>query len=121
MEHKIIWEAPPVPKVEFRLYYDDKGSVVCYTCEELDGNYIVVDPLTFAEARYDVRVIDGKISKIVEGSYVSKLIPSTTGIECAGEDISIIVELEPNTVDNAEIIKYEGKSIKWKLKNYELK
>jgi len=120
MEHQVIWEAPPAPKVEFRLYYDDKGSVVCYTCEQLEGNFIIVDPLTFAEARYDVKVVDGKISRIVEGSYVSKLVPSTTGIACASEDISVIVE-EPVILNHGNNTKYEGTPIKWKVKNYELK
>ena len=53
-----IWESPKVDKPEFRLYYDDKGYVITYTCEKLEGNYIVIDALAFAEARPDVRVVN---------------------------------------------------------------
>jgi hypothetical protein len=39
----IVWEAPKIIAPEFRLYYDDKGNVICYSCEKLEGNYIVID------------------------------------------------------------------------------
>ena len=71
----IIWEAPKIIPPEFRLYYDEKGNVVTYTCEKLDGNYIVIDALTFAQARPDVRVIDGKISTVQPAMVVTKLMP----------------------------------------------
>lgn len=109
MEHVIIWEAPPIIKPEFRLYYDDKGNVLFYTCEKPEGNFIVIDALTFAEGRPDVRVVDGKISNAKPGSIVSKLIPHEDGTLCAEEDISIVVN---NT--------YKGKKKKWKLTTYEL-
>lgn len=104
-DYVIIWEAPVLEKPEFRLYYDDKGYVITYTCEKLEGNYIVVDPNTFAEARPDVRVIDGKIVKASSGAVISRLYPSTEGVMCEPEDISIITE------DNG---KY------WKLKTVSL-
>lgn len=88
----VIWESHKVAKPEFRLYYDDKGCVVGYTCDETEGNYIVVDALTFAEARPDVRVIDGKIIKNNTGSVVSKLCKDAEGVLCEIEDVSIITE-----------------------------
>lgn len=119
----LIWEAPKIVKPEFRLYYDDKGHVVCYTCEKLEGNYIVIDALTFAEGRPDVRVIDGKITKVQEGGFVSKLIPehilkknqltqfdNSLGQDCVEEDISIIADK-----------RYKGKKINWKMATYELR
>ena len=106
----IIWEAPPVVKPEFRLYYDEKGNVLFYTCEKPEGNYVVVDALTYAQARPDLRVVDGRLSTVTQGSVVSKLVKSIDdGIDCYEEDISIVV----STNDKV-------KKTKWKLKTYEL-
>lgn len=110
-EQIVIWEAPKIIPPEFRLYYDDTGRVVCYTCEKLEGNYIVIDALTFAQGRPDVRVIDGKISTVSSNFVVSKLIPDTDGITCAEDDISIVIT-EP---------EYTGKTQQWKLHTYELR
>lgn len=107
----IVWEAPPIVKPEFRLYYDEKGKVLFYTSEKPEGNYIVVDALTYAEGRPDLRVVDGRISTVNKGSVVSKLIPDKNeGVECSAEDVSIIVPK-----------KCKVKKIKWKLKTYELR
>jgi hypothetical protein len=107
-DYVIIFEAPKIEKPEFRLYYDKRGKVVCYTCEKLEGDFIVIDALTFAEARPDVRVVDGKITK-VQAAIVSKLMPGDAGQQCAYEDISIVVD---NT--------YTGKIQNWKMITYEL-
>ena len=105
----IYWEQPPLVKPEFRLYYDEKGHVVCYTCEKLEGNYIVIDATTYAEGRPDVRVIDGKLSRVSASSVVARLAHSDEGITCAFEDMSIIVD-----------DSYKGKTQKWNLEIYEL-
>lgn len=105
----IIWEAPKIVPPEFRLYYDDAGKVVCYTCENLEGNYIVIDATTYAQARPDIRIIDGKISTVSNHCIVSKLMPhAIQGMTCEEEDVSIISMA-------SEGIK------KWKLNTYELK
>jgi hypothetical protein len=91
-EMVVIWETQKVDKPEFRLYYDDKGSVTGYTCEKLEGNYIVIDATTFAEARPDIKVVDGKIIRNNYGSVVSKLCKDTEGVQCEIEDVSIITE-----------------------------
>lgn len=104
-EHVIIYEAPVIEKPEFRLYYDDRGNVITYTCEKLEGNYIIIDRQTFAEARPDVRVVDGRLIRQGTGAVISRLYPSDNGILCEAEDISIIAHTEG---------KY------WKLKTYEL-
>lgn len=103
----MVWQAPEIEKPEFRLYYDDKGKVVCYTGAKIPGQYIVIDAATFAQGRPDVRVIDGKISTVAPGMVVSKLVPGITGITCSPDDISIIVD------DGQQ-------SIKWSLVTYEL-
>jgi hypothetical protein len=105
----IIWEAPKIIPPEFRLYYDEAGKVICYTCEKLEGNYIVIDATTYAQARPDIRIIDGKISTVSNHCIVSKLMPSVTdGISCEEEDISIVSMAQKGIT-------------KWKLKTYELK
>lgn len=110
MSEVIVWEAPAQIKPEFRLYYDDKGNVICYTCDtSLEGNFILVDNSTFAQGRPDVRVIDGRISTVSSGSVVSKLVSTDDGIHCAAEDVSIIVDSD-----------YDGETKTWKLKTYEL-
>jgi hypothetical protein len=48
-EYILTWEAPKIEPPEFRLYYDEKGNVICYTCEKLEGNYVIIDAQTFAE------------------------------------------------------------------------
>jgi len=104
----IIWEPPVLEKPEFRLYYDDLGKIICYTGEKLEGNYIVVDAMTFAESRQDIRVIDGRIVKDSSNATIVRLTPSDFGHLCATEDLSIIV-----TNDDAIEKQY------WKLTVYE--
>lgn len=105
----IIWEAPAIVKPEFRLYYDEAGRVICYTCEKLEGNYVVIDSSAYAEGRPDIRVVDGRLSAGVSATVVSRLVPSSTGIRCAIEDFNIVVDDD-----------YQGETITWKLKTYEL-
>ena len=93
-EYTIIWEAPVIEKPEFRLYYDEKGYPLYYTCDKIEGNYVVIDALTFAEARPDVRVVDGSLVKVSSGAVISRLYPSVDGVMCEPEDISIIAEAD---------------------------
>ena len=92
-EFIIIWETPTIEKPEFRLYYDDKGYVITYTCEKLEGNYVVIDATTYAEARPDLRVVDGKLVRATSGAVISKLQPSKSeGALCEVEDVSILTD-----------------------------
>ena len=97
--------APPQVSVEYRLYYNEHGEPLHYTCEQLPGNYIVVDVDVYAQGRYDCRVVDGKIKYPSQIKY-AKLVPSTKGTSCHLKDVSIISNTEPN-------IQH------WKLKTYE--
>ena len=107
-DYVIVWEAPVIVLPELRLYYDDKGAVICYTCDKLEGNYIVIDNQTYAEARPDLRIIDGQISRVTPNAVVYKLMPDDEdGIDCHPEDVSVIV-------DKDSVKK------KWKLNIYEL-
>ena len=88
----ILWEAPKIDKPEFRLYYDENGKVITYTCDKLLGKYIVVDAVTFSQARHDIRVVDEKIVNLSCANYTSKLKPNDeSGAYCLEEDISIVV------------------------------
>lgn len=103
-EQLIIWEAPKIVAPEPRLYYDDEGKVLFYTCDKPEGNYIVIDNLTFAEARYDVIVSNGKIIKPHKTTHSYNLVPSKDGQKCVYEDVSIIAD------------NYDDKTITWNWK-----
>lgn len=97
----------PPPPTEFRLYYGDDGKVITYTCEKLEGNYIIIDAQIFAEARPDVRVIDNKIVSVINNIVIAKLKPNIVGTPTLKEDISIVDTVSTDT-------------IKWNLDLYEL-
>jgi len=110
-DYIILWEQPQLEPPEFRLYYDDNGNVLSYSGDKSGiGNYMVIDALTFAAARPDIRIVDGKISTVAPNAVVYKLMPNDSeGIECHSEDISLIVDST-----------YTDKKQKWKLTTYEL-
>lgn len=91
-----------VTEKENRIYYDDKGKVVCYSHEQKDYRYIVVDDKTYAERRQDIKIVNEKITRPNSGSY-KKLIPSEEGITCSYDDVSIISE----EGQNWSLISYE--------------
>jgi hypothetical protein len=93
--------------IELRLYYDDQGNVLFYTCDKPEGNYIVIDTQTYAECRMDLKVIDGKLIRNT-ATVVFKLVPSIEGIRCVSEDISIIAPDD-----------FHGQTVNWKTKIYE--
>lgn len=95
---------------ECRLYYDDTGKVLCYTYEDIPGDYIVIDPMTFAECRFDIKVINGKIIKSMDGTVVTKLVPSIAGIKCAAEDVNIVTPGD-----------YLGPIVTWNTHKYEFR
>ena len=106
-DYVVLYEAPKIEKPELRLYYDDKGRVICYSCEKLEGNYIVIDNQIYAECRYDLRVVEGKIVRQTYASVVSRLyINKNEGELCEPEDISIL------TTDK--------NGARWKIETYEV-
>ena len=108
-EDYVVFEAPKLVATEFRLYYDENGSVITYTCDKLPGNYIIIDRQTFIEARPDVRVVEGKLKRVNPALVIYKLKPDlTNGVSCSIEDISIVV---PHGTNNSQL---------WKLTTYEL-
>ena len=105
-EHKSI----EYDKPEFRLYYNEDGSIICYSCEKLKGNYIVIDAQTYAECRQDVTIVDGKLEIVKPLVLVQKLVESKQGTRCAIDDINIVVSDD-----------YNGETTNWEMKKYEFK
>ena len=60
--------------------------------------------------RHDVRVINGKVSRVTPNAIVSKLMPGPEGTKCSAHDISIVVDED-----------YTGDTQRWKLQSYELR
>ncbi len=114
-EYITVWEAPKIEAPEFRLYYKKDGSVDFYTCDKTEGNnYIVIDAGVFAEARPDIKVIDGVISRNRPSAVVQKYKPSTSGILTSIDDISIII-------DKTKITKKDAKRVQhWELQINEI-
>jgi hypothetical protein len=99
------WDRREPDPVFFRLYYDEQGSPVVYSMENLPGMYIEIDQATYAINSYQVRVIDGKLIRIDHTKIYSKLHPDESGTWCHTQDVAIVVDTEPN--------------VKWKKVNYE--
>lgn len=109
MNEEFIFTAPPIVKPEFRLYYDETGTIICYSCDntELPHKYIVIDSLTYAESRPDVKVVNGKIVRKNAHRVISKYIKSVEGISCLSEDISIISNSPNSTSWKLEVKEIE--------------
>jgi len=91
--------------LEYRLYFDQNGKVLFYTCEKPEGNYIVIDKDTYANGRFDIKIMDGKIFSIYDKKIISKLVLNDAGTSCLADDVSVIFS--------------GNNSKKWKLKIYE--
>lgn len=105
----LVTEEVKTEPVQFRVYYDEMGKILFYTCEKPEGNYLIIDAQTYAERRHDLRVVDGKLTKVVPGIMITKYKPDIEGINCCSEDISIVI--------NEDSINTQ----KWKLTSYELR
>ena len=90
-----ILQAMPEPKqVFYRLYYNDTGSPIIYSMENLPGNYIEVDQPTYVLASFNVRVVNGKLVYIKPVVTVKKLQPSIDGTACDPQDVCIVVNID---------------------------
>ena len=80
----------PRKSYEYRLYHHEDGSVRCYSTQELEGDYVVIDQDTFAQHRYDVIVRDGRVYNPHRVKQHRKLVPSSTGTETSADDVTVI-------------------------------
>ena len=97
---------PPIPPPCYRIYYDQDGRPTSYSTDDLPGNYIEVDHMTYSDPNRNIRIVDGKIVKLKPPVQVSKLTPGDQGVPCDPDNVCIVV-------DSAEPHK------KWSLKNRE--
>ena len=88
---EFTWPEPQ--PVFYRLYYNNNGMPICYSMEDLPGNYIEIDLDTYRHSLSNVRVINGKLKEFQPSSIVTKLKPNgSTGTPCHPGDISIVVD-----------------------------
>jgi hypothetical protein len=95
---------PESKPVFFRLYYDDAGHPLCYSMEDHSGKYIEITAEQYAESSGRVIVKNGKLVKQYQTT-TSKLVLAQHGTPCHPQDVTIIVDSEPNQ--------------KWNLKTYD--
>ena len=95
---------PESKPVFFRLYYDDAGHPLCYSMEDHSGKYIEITAEQYAESSGRVIVKNGKLVKQYQTT-TSKLVLAQHGTPCHLEDVTIVVDSEPNQ--------------KWNLKTYD--
>ena len=93
---KILLDVPEPKPIFYRLYYNDDGTPIVYTMEDLPGKYIEIDQPTYARSAVNVKVINGKIVEVVPRQYVQKLTPSDQGTPCHPTNVCVVV----NTTDS---------------------
>ena len=79
-----------LPTQLFRLYYDDNGYPIVYSMEDIPGNYIELDPETFARRNMRVCVRDNKLIEL-NTNPMTKKVPADSGTPCYPTDVSIVV------------------------------
>ena len=103
------WQAEPqvVHVPLYRLYYDDRGYPICYSGDNIPGNYIDVELDVFRRALTNVRVVENKLVIIEPQNMFNKLVPNNKeGTVCDPTNVCIVVDA---TRDHT----------KWKLKTNE--
>jgi len=91
----VLHNIPTAPEVFYRLYYDDDGAPIMYSMEDRPGNYIDVDPQTYAIAPFNVRVVDNKLTYIRPKIAIKKLHPAIAdGVACDPRDVCVVVDSE---------------------------
>ena len=105
-----VWNSfkwPEPTQVFYRLYYNEDGTPIAYSSEELPYSYIDVDPATFINANMNVVVINGELIFRQPSITVKKLQPADRGTACDPRDICVLVSVDqPNR--------------KWNLKTNEI-
>ena len=77
---------------KYRLYYNDDGTPLFYSMEELEGKFIFVELPVFESSRYDIKIVDGKIRSLNDtvSKYHPASVKTTTTVMCDRDDISIL-------------------------------
>lgn len=108
---KNFWEswAQPVAVpalIFFRLYYNNDGSPICYSMEDLPGNYIDIDAATYQLSPRQVKVVNGALTNIAPKKLLTKLVPGIIGTPCSPDNVSIVTT-------------QQQQHTKWRLKTHE--
>ena len=69
---------PPKPTV-YKVYYNQDGSIITYTTEDLEGMFIEVTHEQYLMARHDAIVLHGKLQFTHLHTTVFKMTPSPDG------------------------------------------
>lgn len=84
--------------LEYKAYYNSDGTIITYTTEALQGDYIIISKEQFDQARPDAIVRNGKLTFTHILSHISTLTKNTSrGIQTSKYDINILDE-GPDTV-----------------------
>lgn len=95
-------------KIEYRAYYNKDGSIISYTTQAIEGDYIIVTSDQYAQSRPDAKVIGDKLVYTHRRSHVSKLVENkTVGVRTSKYDMSVIQE--------------DGDSTYYTIRAYEIK
>ena len=82
-----------VVPVFYRLYYNDDGSPIIYSMEELPHAYVEVDLETYLNYNLNVKVIDGQLVFKKAVITVNKLQPTNHhGKTCDPRDVCVVIE-----------------------------
>jgi hypothetical protein len=103
-----LWSlvAPPVEHTPvYKLYYDSQGYLICYSMDDLPGQWLLITAEQFAKSDSHVRVVDGKVVPLVRVRS-RKLVPANEGTNCSVSSVAIVV---PESESDQ----------KWSLKTYE--
>jgi hypothetical protein len=92
------WELETPKPVFYRLYYNDDGTPICYSMEDLPGKYIELTLEEYSLSPPNVRVVNGRLQVVTPASTVTKLHPSVDGTPCHPGDVCIVVDTaQPHT------------------------
>jgi hypothetical protein len=87
------FEWPVSLPVSYRLYYNDDGTLKCYTMEDLPGKYIEIDREDYILHRSNVRIVDEKLIIIAPIQIIQKLqIDLHNGTPCDPRDVCIVTD-----------------------------
>jgi len=78
---------------EYRLYYTKTGSPICYSMEELDELYLVIDAVQYAAGKYNVVVKDNKIIEL-DDTVPEKLVPGNIGTSTLPNNVMVIADTD---------------------------
>jgi len=87
-------EWPESHPVFYRLYHDNNGLPLCYSQEDLPGEYIDITPEQFALHDMSAHVVNGKFvrRRLIP---ITKLVFADSGTLCCIKDVTIVVNDQP--------------------------